>query len=396
MMKPKNGLDCIQQEGGLDWESEESYSFINPRLPSDQIQTQLKALGDGARFAGSFYLLTSGTTADQASPLKWVVLSKSAFLKSAQSVNEALGSSGKSGDTWLHLLPDFHVGGLAIRARSHLSGAGLVDLDPWRVHDFIKSILKNQVTLISLVPAQIFDLCQNRVRCPRSVRTVLVGAGALAPALLKQARELGWPIRMTYAMTEASSSVALTPLNSSEFEILPHWEVRGGEAHSSDDLWLKGESLFTAYILSDSSGQVSVLDPTEDGWFKTSDRGKVCGRKLELLGRSSDLIKIGGEKVEMTRLNQILEGIRIQLDLEGDLTLLPVPDERLGHVVHLMTDQKITDSQVERVREIFEAQVLPFEKIRRTHCVDQIPRTTLGKILIQACLAKITDPESSR
>ena len=362
----------------------------------------MRVLEEVVQCPGSLYLLTSGTTSDQASGFKWVVLSKSGFLKSAQSVNEALGQTPETGDTWLHFLPDFHVGGLAIRARSHLSGARLVELSSWSVSDFIAAILKYQVTLISLVPAQIFDLCQRDIRCPESVRTVLVGAGALAPEVFLRARELGWPVRMTYAMTEASSTVALTPLDSSAFQVLPHWEVRT-EGDETDLLWIKGEGLLSFYILSDLNdhpgkrgGAFRRVDPKVDGWFKTSDRVMLTGRSLQLLGRSGDLIKIGGEKVEMARLHQILEGIRAQFAIHfkgpmPDMTLLPVPDDRLGNVIHLMSDESLTAELFAQIESEFASQVLPFEKIRKWHRVDQIPRTTLGKVLIQSCLAKRGD-----
>ena len=244
--------------------SDEHYFFLNPRLPVEQVRDQLEVLhagaplffereresfaqGDPASTRGYLFLLTSGTTSQQGSGLKWVVLSKHAFLTSARAVNQVLDAdaasfgsfSDASEDRWLLLLPDFHVGGLAIRARAYLKGSSPIVLTQWRVGEFIDAMMKYAVTRVSLVPAQIFDLCQNEVRCPPSVRTVLVGAGALAPSLFERARALGWPIRMTYAMTEACSTIALTPMGSSEFHVLPHWEIRGGEV-----ICLKGGESF--------------------------------------------------------------------------------------------------------------------------------------------------------
>ncbi len=400
-----NGLEILQVDGDLDWGSDQNYYFLNPRLLEVEGQNQLKAIKNAGPFSGSLFLLTSGTTAAHSSRFKWVVLSKDAFLKSARAVNQAMAFDSQTSlsqdfcqdfqgvnDVWLHLLPDFHVGGLAVRARCYLSGAKWVTLSRWDVSEAIQAMERHQVTLLSLVPTQVFDLCQNQVRCPASVRTALVGGGALSPALYQRARELGWPIRMTYAMAEACSTVALTPLTPylessiclPDFEILPHWEVR-----SAESLWIKGESLLTAYIECDSGGKYSVFDPKVEGWLKTTDRGVVTGRSLQLLGRTVDLIKIGGEKVEMGRLQQILDGIRVQLSIIADLALLPFPDERLGHVIHLLSDERLSDAQAMAVRAAYDAQVLPFEKIRQWHRIDQIPRTDLRKLIISRSLEKV-------
>ncbi len=388
-MKLKDGLEGLACGGSLDWESPENTYFLNPRMPAEQIRAQTELLEKVAgSFSSTLFLLTSGTTGGSVGSFKWVALPKQAFLKSAEEVNRALDSSPQSKDRWLHLLPDFHVGGLAVRARSFLSGASALRLARWGVKEVIDSISQNRGTLLTLVPAQIFDLCQANQVCPPTVRTALVGGGALSPALYQRAVELGWPVRLTYAMTEACSTIALTPLPSvpfdgavPAFELLPHFEVR-----TEERLWLKGESLLAASIESSSGAGVRMVDPKIEGWFETSDRGRVVGRRLELLGRAHDLIKIGGEKVEMSRLQQILEGVRAQCLIPADCALVPMADERLENVIHLVTDLTLSLEQFERLRTTFDAQVLPFEKIRQWHRVDQIPRTDLGKLKVQSCI----------
>lgn len=388
----QNGLEIVSSGGSIDWGARDNSYFLNPRLPKDQAQFQIESLKQIAeQFQSTLFLLTSGTTSGAQGRVKWVALSHAAFLRSAAEVNLALGSEPEMQDFWLHVLPDFHVGGLAIRARSFLSRAQSLTLDRWSVGGLMDALSSHPVTLLSLVPAQVFDLCQARLQCPPSVRAVLVGGSALSPALHRQATQLGWPIRLTYAMTETCSTIGMTPAglhfeseSSQQFELLPHFEARVDET-----LWLSGESLTTGYIEADSHGRACVTDPKQEGWFKTTDRVRLAGRQIEFLGRIGDLIKIGGEKVELARLNQILEEIRLMYPSASDFALVAFPDERLGHVIHLVGDAKTSSESMTLVRTEFNSRVLPFEKIRAFHQLDCIPRTDLGKLLSQECLKKI-------
>ena len=55
-----------------------------------------------------------------------------------------------------------------------------------------------------------------------------------------------------------------------------------------------------------------------------------------------------------------------------------MPDERLGHVIHLA----VTRDAV-AIRDAFNARVAPFERAREVHLVNVIPRSALGKLLRQ-------------
>jgi O-succinylbenzoic acid--CoA ligase len=380
----RSGLD----PGEFDWASDQNYFYLNPRFPTataSELMALLPACDEA--FSGHLFMMSSGTTAQSMPTLKWVALSKSGFLVSADAVNQALKATRE--DVWLHLLPDFHVGGLAIRARCFQSQARAVSLLGWEVSEFIRAIEQHQVTLTSLVPTQVFDLCQQEARCPKSIRAVLVGGGALSAPLCQRAQDLGWPIQMTYAMTETCSTVGLSsesPLGREvRFQVLPHFEV----AETSGVLKLRGPSLLSAYIYRDLESRVQVHDPRVQGWFQTSDRGTVWDREFELVGREADLIKVGGESVEMGRLNRILDELRIQFSISADLALIPLPDPRLGHVVGLVSDAHLTQSQADLILAQWSARVLPFEKIRKWVRLDVIPRSPLGKLIVHDCLARV-------
>src|SRR4051812_23438722 len=99
----------------VNWESNHSEMLLNPRY-DPFVQDQFKKIiTSTTHLPGHIWVATSGSTT-----VKWVGLSKASILASAHAVNEHLMSTSK--DIWVHALPDFHVGGLGIWARSYLNG----------------------------------------------------------------------------------------------------------------------------------------------------------------------------------------------------------------------------------------------------------------------------------
>ena len=382
----------------IQWDSSENHVFLNPRLPESEKQRLMRIFNQASSdLKGHIFIQSSGTSQTSDQKLKWIALSKEAFLIAARSVNQHLGVSSQ--DRWLQLLPQFHVGGLAIWARSFLSGAPVVSETQWRVFDLVHSLERDSISLLSLVPAQVFDLVQNQIRCPRSVRFVLVGAGVLSPSLYEQARKLGWPLLSTYGMTEMCSSVAITDpeaMHEETFQllnVLPHVQL---QVSSQGFAEIQSKALFTAYLDEGSLGQSVWLDPKRpDGVFQTSDRVSWSGSRLQILGRESDFIKVGGESVELNRLRSLLEQLKLELSLSADLVLVPFPDARLGHVIHLVSDPQLSVSQFEALKERYQAQVLPFEKIRFWHILPEIPRTELKKFKQVECIRLLMQNELS-
>lgn len=327
----------------IDWLSDESHVLLNPRMPAEERQ-RLESFVTG--LPGHVWLATSGTTG----ALKLTALSKDALLVSAAAVNRHLQSDAD--DVWLCVLPTFHVGGLGIYARAFLSGARIVT-EGWK-----------GVTLASLVPAQVIDLVRARTVAPRSLRAVVVGGGALAEEVAAEARALGWPLLASYGMTECCSQVATaaTP-DSPELVLLDHIEARIEE---DGRLALRSAALLTGYATGEG-----FVDPKIDGWFVTEDIASIAGRTLRVEGRSRDFVKIGGESVDLSRLDRVLAAIG------ADAAAIAIPDDRLGHVVGLA----IAGGDANAIAEAFNARVFPFERARRIIRVEEIPRTPLGKIM---------------
>jgi O-succinylbenzoic acid--CoA ligase len=286
------------------------------------------------------FVATSGSTG----AIKLVALSKQAILASAAGVNERLEVTSR--DVWAAVLPTFHVGGLGVYARCYLAGARALPM-PWDPRTFVEC----EATLASLVPAQLRDLIASGLKPPPTLRAILVGGDAFDPV-----SAAGWPVLASYGMSECCSTISVKDL------LLPHIEAR---RESDGRLAFRGPSLFTGYATDEG-----LIDPKIDGWFISEDLGEVDGRTLRVDGRAGDFVKIGGESVDLKRLDRILH------ELAGDgAAIVAMPDERLGQVIHLATTIEPTFADA------FNSRVHPFERIRAIHRVDAIPRSPLGKLL---------------
>jgi O-succinylbenzoic acid--CoA ligase len=340
------------------WTSDDSRLALNPRTPGGERRRLERLVVPDLR--RHIWIATSGTTG----AVKLTALSKEAILASAGAVNRRLEATRD--DVWLRVLPAFHVGGLGIHARAFLSGSRVIssEWDPAR-------FAVEEFTLSALVPAQVRDLVQQRLRPPASARAIVVGGGALPEDLYSAGRDLGWPLLPSYGLTETASQIATARRDSPRLRLLDHVRVRidGGF------IAVSGPSLLTGYAT--DSG---FVDPKVGGWLVTEDRGELEGDVLRVFGRSSEFVKIGGESVDLKRLDAILDDLRGTLDA----AVVAVPDQRLGHVIHLAVA-----GEASKLVEAFNERVMPFERIRGVHRVTVIPRSELGKLTRSRLLAAI-------
>ncbi|MBI4212582.1 MAG: AMP-binding protein [Deltaproteobacteria bacterium] len=353
----------------IDWHSAATHLFTNPRC-SAEVKNRFERLYTAApKLSGHIWLPTSGTTGK----MKLVALSKPAFLASAEAVNAHLESD--STDNWLLTLPLFHVGGLGILARAHLSGAQVTLLESWDTDEFYKRLTRQKCTLTSLVPTQVFDLAQRKLLAPSHLRGIIVGGGALSDRLYTRTRELGWNLLPSYGLTECASQVATATLADHRLKILNHIQVRCSQ---DGFLQFKGDSLLMGYIAENEKGIPAFVDPKIDGWFTSEDRGRIEDDFLIFEGRAGEMVKVGGENVDLASLENVLQGVLLEQVFSGDAAIVALPDERLGTTIHLVyTNNK----GIKEVVDKFNACVLPFERIRHVHYLARIPRSSLGKVL---------------
>ncbi|MFN8531446.1 MAG: o-succinylbenzoate--CoA ligase, partial [Anaerolineae bacterium] len=328
-------------------------------------------------------LFTSGTSGKP----KAVQLTYGNFYASAQASAARLGT--REDDRWLLCLPLYHVGGLSILFRSALTRTPFVVLDRgYTIQTISDIILKERVTVVSLVPTQLHRMLQAGFEPPPYLRLILLGGASASPELLHTAAERNIPIATTYGLTEACSQVATMPPDEA-----PHKPGSVGKP-------LRGT---TVRILDEQGhdqppgeyGEIVVSGPTvmkgylglpkAGGIFHTGDIGYLDAEgDLWVVQRRTDLIVTGGENVYPAEVESVL---RQQPSVE-EVCVVGIPNAEWGQQVaaaiaikpgHSLT----TDELTAFAREHLAGYKVP----RRVLFVSALPMTASGKIERKAVAA---------
>jgi O-succinylbenzoic acid--CoA ligase len=304
---------------------------------------------------------------------KLVKLSDSNLQASVRAANERLNLSHTS--VWLDCLPLVHIGGLSILLRCACAGASVVLREGFDAPGVMDDLHNHPVSHISLVPAMLAQLLDLAKAPSQSLQVVLVGGAPLEPTLANRALAAGWPVWVSYGMTETASMLTARKLGTEEDNPrqvgspLPGFElrivdeviqVRGAAVHDS------GTRL---------AGQ----------WLSTGDRGQLdkAGR-LTLMGRTDSMLLSGGEKVHPEQVEQLLAnypGIdEVAVTGQAD----PVWGERVVAVYRGDIDEA---ALAQLCRDGIEGAMRPRAFVK----VESLPRTTNGKLDRSALRALVAD-----
>ncbi len=361
----------------VDWKNSENNIFMNPRWPAEVqefFKVEITKFISQQNISASIFIPTSGTTAADLRDTKIVWLTKEAFLKAARSVGEYFKFS--SDDRIAVSLPHFHVGGLSQQARQEVWGHQLFYFQTaWNPEIFFQFLKDNRITHTSLVPTQLFDLVALGFQAPNGIKNIFIGGGILGHELQSRAQALGWPLQVTYGMTETAALVAV--FERDVFSPLGHAQMA---LNAQGFLKISANSLFRGYLKRQNENLVLDSSSILNGWFTTDDLAEKSLDGFKILGRARDYAKINGEGVYLGRLQSLMQDSWMQADLPGfSPWILRFSDsERLGSEVHLVST--LTKNEAQRAIDIFNQKVLPFERIRGFHQVQEILFTELGKV----------------
>lgn len=182
-----------------------------------------------------------------------------------------------------------------------------------------------------------------------SLKMVTYGTEVMPESTLVRFHELFPDIRMlqTYGLSEIG--------------------IMRSKSKSSDSLWIKvgGEDFKTRVVdglleikaKSAMLGYLNAPSPfTEDGWFKTGDSVLVDGEYIKILGRQSEIINVGGQKVYPAQVESVLQ------QMDG------VKDVAVNGEQHILTGQLVKA----RVMLDTDETVAEFKKRMRSFCKDKL------------------------
>lgn len=240
-----------------------------------------------------------------------------------------------------------HWGGLNTLFHILSNGGAVITLEE-RTPDYVCDLIeKHQIELLPASPSFLNLLVLSRAYENRnldSLKIISYGTEPMPENLLKHLNNLfpNVSLRQTYGLIELGVLRAKSENNQSL------WVKIGGEGYQTrvvdGILQIKAESAMLGYLNAPSPF-------TEDGWFITGDSVEVKGEYLRILGRKSEIINVGGEKV----FPQEVENVIMELDNVLSVTVYGEKNPVVGNIVCAKIqlkkeeDQKLFSAKVKKI-----------------------------------------------
>ena len=326
-------------------------------------------------------LATSGSTDIP----KVVLLTPENISASVQNTNQLLEI--QQTDLWLDCLPLFHIAGLMILYRCIARGAAVILHDNFNAEKVWHDLNQYPVTHLSLVPTMLLRLLEQAKETspPNTLKAVLIGGAPLDPELAQQAIKLGWPLLMTYGMTETTSQIAIHQIELSDcsdqqipmsVKLYENIEI---QIRDNDDqvcegvghIALRGTQVMSGYANPEKQiGQ--GLD--QEGWLLTSDIGQIDENKnLFVIGRADEVIISGGEKIHPAQ----VESLMTSCPGIDEVAVIGQQDKVWGNILVAVHVGEFDEQQLEHwCHEQFKGNWRP----RLFKRLDSLPRLANGKL----------------
>jgi O-succinylbenzoic acid--CoA ligase len=361
------------------WRAGLTAAPLSPLLSEPERAQALRALTAVRPPEGRAILWTSGTSGRS----RGVVLSEEGLRASAAGAARRLGLG--EADRWLLSLSVAHVGGLALVTRSVLLGAELIAIGRFEAERVSDLIDAGRATHLSLVPTQLSRLLDARGTrpAPPTLRCALIGGAHATEGLVRRALDAGWPLALTYGMTEMTSQVTTASPDlvrrktGSVGAPLEGVEVRidtGGE------IVTRGPTQALGYLGLD----VSLAD--EEGWYHTGDLGVLDEEgHLTVTGRCSERIVTGGISVDPLE----IEGVLRAHPAVREACVVGVPDPDWGEKLAAAVVPIETQLDLEAVDAWSRERLGGPKRPRRWLVLDALPLNRNGKVDRAAVLALV-------
>lgn len=257
--------------------------------------------------------------------------------------------------TILFLLID-HIGGINTMFHVLCNGGMLVPIEDRRANIVCKAIEDHGIELLPTSPTflkmlliseayQQYDLS--------SLKVITYGTEPMPPSTLEHLHRTfpGVELKQTYGLSE------LGILQTKSRDSGSLWVKVGGHGYElkvvNDTLWIRAASAMLGYL-----NAPSPFD--EEGWFNTGDFVEVDGEYLRILGRKSEIINVGGEKVYPAEVESVL----LEMDNVADATVAGKSSPVMGQVVTaklLLRTPERREDLIRRVRAHCKGRLAPYK-----------------------------------
>jgi len=232
------------------------------------------------------------------------------------------------------------------------------------------------VTHASLVPTQLLRLLEARDDrpAPPTFRCALVGGAHAPPQLVARALDAGWPLALTYGMTEMTSQVATAPP-----DLVRRKPGAVGAPLEGVELRIAGDG---EILVRGATLARGLMGPTraltdDAGWYHTGDLGRLDEEgHLWVTGRCSDRIVSGGVTVDPREVEAVLRAHPAVVDV----CVVGLPDAEWGEKVVAAVVPVEGAFDLEDVDGWSRARLGAPRRPRRWLLVDALPLNANGKV----------------
>ena len=218
-----------------------------------------------------------------------------------------------------------HIGGMNTMLHTFAQGAALVAVAARDPDTVCEAIARHRVELLPASPSflRLLLLVEAHLRHDLgSLRRVTYGTEVMPEATLLRLRALlpGVTLQQTYGLSELG---ILRTASKDSGSLLVRVGGEGVETKVVD-------GTFRIRSCSAMLGYLNAPTPFDDeGWLDTQDRVEVHGEYVRFLGRASQVINVGGQKVDPCEVENAL----LELDNVRDATVFGEPHPITGQVV---------------------------------------------------------------
>ncbi|MCA9839242.1 MAG: 4-coumarate--CoA ligase family protein [Trueperaceae bacterium] len=296
-------------------------------------------------------------------------------------------------DVMLGLLPFYHIYGMVVIMLYGLyKGATVVTMPRFDMEQFLGIVQNYKVSYANLVPPIVLGLAKHPLVDNydlSSLRTIFSGAAPLGGDVAQAcAKRLDCDVCQGYGMTELSPVSHANPDQADIIDYasvgpaLPNTECRITDPVTGEDvdvgqpgeLWIRGPQRMVGY-LNNQTATANTID--SEGWLHTGDIATVDDKGyFAVIDRVKELIKYKGLQVAPAE----LEAVLLTNPNISDAAVIGRPDEEAGELPKAFVVKKGEITEDEVMAYVAE-RVAPYKKIRIVEFVEQIPKSSSGKIL---------------
>ncbi len=331
-----------------------------------------------------FIMYTSGTTGLP----KGAMLAHKAMIWASITWNMTVDLRVR--DRFQVFLPLFHVGGLLPLTLVFHRGGTVVMHQSFDAASVVETIEREKITTTLAVPTMLqfmVPLLERGDHDYASLRWIVVGGGPVPVPLLQRYTRLGIAVIQDYGLTEACGpATILSPEEAvakagSCGKPCFHTDVRVVDDAGRDvdpgqmgEVIVGGDHLMTGYW----GRPEATAEALRDGWLYTGDLGILDeDGYLSIRGRKTDMIISGGENIYPAEIENVLLGH----PKVKDVALIAQPSAVwCESPAAIVVPEVGATLEAEEIVAYCRANVAGYKVPRVVEFVDEIPRTSTGKI----------------